>query len=283
MDKKPNQYKSNAKQLLKVIRTKEDEFLFGLYLLKTCYKTNLRILETFCGGLINIPDPYLNSCYLQCQKQTKIILDSQEEIHNKIGDPPRLFESLVGDIEEADQEWELGYRQAARNYYGKIENLFVQNGSKSYELPKFIQDFFDYTKRAINNHIKSESIYRELFGLIPEKEKIIKIGELTVNLKKAQLQYKTNKAIEISPTKKEVVFLLLLIKNSNSVIEYKDIAKELNLNCYHQNVTNEDVAREVQFLRRNLVGILRSARIPQSEIRKLIIAKTNLGYKLNSL
>jgi len=273
----------NTEQLLKVIKNKEDEFYFGLYLLKHCYKTILDILETFCGGFFNIPDSNLNSSYLQCLKQIGVILNSQKKIKKVIGEPPKLFESLVGDIEEANQEWELGYRQAARTYYGKIENLFIKHGSRNYELPEFIQGFFSFTKTAIKYHKNTENTYKKLFGLNKKKKKIIELNGLTLDLTKATLQYKKSPSFEISPTSQEIRLLLLLASHKNQVMEYKDLAKELDLNCYHEKVENKDVSRDVQFIKRDLTKILGKAGMMKAEINRLILIKTNVGYKLASL
>lgn len=275
--------KNNVTQLQGVINSKENEFLFGLYLLKVSYKSLLEILETFCGGFFNIPDPNLNFCYLECLKQIRIILNSQEKIYREIGDPPLLFESLVGNIEEADQKWELEYRQTSKEYYGKVENLFIQNESKSYELPKFIQNFFDFTKKAVMYHRNYEKIYRLVFGIDKAEEKIIQFGNITLNVKKSFLQYKKNPPVEISPTSREIVLLTYLINNTNSIVEYLDIAKLLNPAENYDYLSNTDVARQVQFVRRDLVKILKRAGLTRSELRKLITAKTCLGYILRNI
>lgn len=282
-NKKSKKHKRNAEELLGVIGTKEDEYYFGLYLLKTCYETVLKILETFCNGFFNIPDPNLNSCYLQCLKQVNIILNSQGKILKEIGSPPKLFQSLVGNIEEADQKWELGYRQTAREYYGKIENLYVKHGSRNYQLPKFIQDYFDFTNKTVAYHKNYEKTYRQLFGLNDSKKKIVQFGNLTINLEKSYLQYKKKAPIEISPTSREIVLLMCLIKNAGSIVEYLDIAKLLRPEESFDDYENKDVARDVQFVRRDLVKILKQAGIKKSELRKLIAAKTNLGYLLREI
>jgi hypothetical protein len=60
-----------------------------------------------------------------------------------------------------------------------------------------------------------------------------------------------------------------------------EIADELGLNCYNQYATNQDVAREVQFLKRDLNKTLNKAGMTMEDIDKTIVAKKNLGYKLN--
>ncbi len=271
-------HKNNTKQLFKVIKAKDDELYFGTYLIKVSYKTILDILETFYGGFLNIPDPNLNSCYLQCLKQVGIILSSQKKIYDAIGEPPKLFESLVGDIEEADQEWELGYRQTAREYYGKIENLFVKHGSKNYKLPKFIQDFFDFAKEAIKQHKKTEKIYRNLFGMTPKREKVIKFGNLAIDVIKSTLQYKNKTPITISLTTEEIIFLVILMKNNGRVVTYKEILKVTGA----KSSDSELPSRMCHSIKRNLRKHLLIAGMSEEEIARAIVAVRNIGYKIVS-
>jgi heterodisulfide reductase subunit B len=64
------------------------------------------------------------------------------------------------------------------------------------------------------------------------------------------------------------------------VVEYKEIAEWLDLNCYHPDYKNEEYSREVQLIRKKLNPILEKAGMKREEINKMIIAKKNLGYKI---
>ena len=64
------------------------------------------------------------------------------------------------------------------------------------------------------------------------------------------------------------------------VVEYKEIAERLDLNCYHPDYENKEYSREVQLIKKKLNPILEKAGMKRGEINKMIIAKKNLGYKM---
>ncbi len=114
---------------------------------------------------------------------------------------------------------------------------------------------------------------------IDKTEGLFTWGELSLNLLKGTMQYKNNKPKEITPEQDEIKFLVLLMK-ADTILEYKEIAKELEMNCYHDGVTNSDVAREVNFIRRNLVTILKDTGMSDKDIKLMILTKRKAGYKL---
>ena len=105
----------------------------------------------------------------------------------------------------------------------------------------------------------------------------LQCGHLTLNLQQATLTYKNNQPLDISPDTKAVKLLSLLLSRQE-LVEYVEIAKELYLNCYHEGVTNKDVRREVQFVRRDLAGLLAKSGMTAEEISQLIVSKKNQGY-----
>ena len=106
-------------------------------------------------------------------------------------------------------------------------------------------------------------------------------GNLRIDLEQGTICYGNNNPIEISPSNNIVKFLVILMRGGKA-IEYVEIAKQLEMNCWHEGATNKDVAREVQFLRRDLVAFLiNKISIPQNEIKKMILSKPSFGYKLN--
>lgn len=272
-----DQHRENAEQLDKIIRSQGDIFSFALYLVKVSYGTVIEILRTCFEGFFNIADPNLNHSYIQCLRQIRMVLGFEKKIYEEIGDPPQLFESLVGNIEEADIEWELGLRQAANEYYGKIENAFIKYGSRTYELPEFIQKFFDYTKKAIDNHRKTEAVYREVFDLVPEKTRVIKYGSITVDVEKSTLQYKTNPPITVSLGTNEIVFLVKLLEKRGKVFKYEDITKIIPTSS-----DDELPSRKANILKRNLRKYLLRAGMNEKEISRTIIAVRSVGYRFAS-
>ncbi|MBU0569228.1 hypothetical protein KKB40_00410 [Patescibacteria group bacterium] len=102
--------------------------------------------------------------------------------------------------------------------------------------------------------------------------------ELKLDLPKGTLQYKNNNQVEISPTQDEIKFLVLLME-SYQIVTYGKIADKLDLNCRASSHPAE-VAKAVQYLRRNVVPILEKAGMTRSEIEDMILSKRNAGYKL---
>jgi len=112
-------------------------------------------------------------------------------------------------------------------------------------------------------------------------DQLLKCGKLQVNLSQGVIQYSGNNPVEIEPDNEIIKFLVVLME-SKKVVEYVEIAKRLETNYWHEGVINKDVAREVQFLRRDLATFLRDkVGMTNKEIQKVIINKKNIGYKLH--
>lgn len=164
---------------------------------------------------------------------------------------------------------------------GLIKILEVEEHGKSVGMkiqmfPYYKAQFnLEKLKKYLQGVFKRPSI-KETVGSI----KIFECGKLKINLSEATMQYKNKPLVDISPDNDEIKFLVLLIKHKEKVIEYVEIAKNLNLNCYHKGVKNKEVTREVQYLKRDLRKVLKQAGLSKKEIEKMITAKKNIGYKL---
>lgn len=134
--------------------------------------------------------------------------------------------------------------------------------------------YYDYYKK-----IKKQ--YKQIRSEIVEQENVLEWKTLKLNLSKGNLQYKNNPPQDVSPSEEEIMFLALLMK-AKRIVEYKEIARELKMNCYHPGVNNEDVARNVQYLRRDLVPILEKVGMTRDDIKRMIISIRNQGYKLRT-
>lgn len=111
-------------------------------------------------------------------------------------------------------------------------------------------------------------------------KELLMCGKLQLDLDNGTLRFGDNPSVEISSNNKIIQFLELLMLNQR-VVEYVEIAKSLGMNCWHENVENKDVAREVQYLKRDL-GIVLREKVGMSNkyLRDMIISKKNIGYKL---
>lgn len=113
----------------------------------------------------------------------------------------------------------------------------------------------------------------------PAKNELV-CGKLRVDLDQGVIHYGNNNPVEISPDN-NIVKLLVVLMQSRKIAEYTEIAKNLEINCWHEGTTNREVSREVQFLKRDLITFLRdNVHMTNKEIKEMIVAKKNLGYKL---
>ncbi len=266
--------------------------------LRINYLHILKILDNFCTCPVFLKDLRLNFCYMNLLKTVNTILElkSFEDLKKE---KPELFEDLISDIEDMDIEWESGYSQVAYKFLARIEKEFIDKGYKFYEFPKGINHILENTvDKAISAYGQENKLIFE--GMLKKIEKesglkrvdqpseesnndLLEYGGIILNLSKATLQYKDNNQIEIQPDNKEIKFLKLLIQNKGNVLKYEEIAKKMRLSFYYESALKAIVAREVQFLKRDLGNVLRKAGLTQKEITKMIITKKKVGYKLKDI
>lgn len=123
------------------------------------------------------------------------------------------------------------------------------------------------------------SIYKNFATIYQEQSKDLTCGNLRLDLAQSVIKYKDSPPTEIS-TGINIIKLLIFLMENRRVVEYIEIAQKLKLNCYHEGVINKDVAREVQFLRRDLGDFLVKIGITKTEVQGMFISKKNVGYKL---
>jgi len=132
------------------------------------------------------------------------------------------------------------------------------------------------------NRKKFDEVYTEYLRVSTHTAdgKVLECGLLKINLDQGVIRYNDKMPAEISPDDKKIRFLVFLMENKK-VVEYAEIAKKLDVNWWQEGLTNKDVARDVQFLRRDLATFLRDeVSMTNREIQKMIINKKNIGYKL---
>ncbi|MDP3727008.1 MAG: reverse transcriptase domain-containing protein [bacterium] len=130
----------------------DEDFKQSLFLLKTFYSKILEILDTFAGGYIAVRNNVINHYYTVLNSLIDDTLN-KKEFEGLKADKPELFESLVGDIEEFDVEWEFGSKQAY-DFLGKIEKLYILSGSPVFGLPDELKIFLQKTDEAVSVHRK---------------------------------------------------------------------------------------------------------------------------------
>lgn len=201
---------------------------------------------------------------------------------------PPLFESLVGDVEDMDIDWEYD-KKYIENYVAKINTYLTTQCKHSDIKPikttkKLLAQADNAVQEFKRKYHKKKSIElpAENEEHKPEQKSgdtIYRWGELELNLSQLTIQYNKTKE-EISSETDRIKFLILLFENQR-VVEYLEIAKHLELPCYHEEFHNEDVARDVQFIKRDLLTFLKKKLgMPEKEARNMIITKWMVGFKL---
>lgn len=152
--------------------------------------------------------------------------------------------------------------------------------SKLYKVKIYVNRFkviFSRYEDSLQNPLSSSNQ-----SLSKGEDKIHMYKDLIIDLNRCIMQYEGHR-INISPDNNPIKFLILLIEKAEFLVEYVEIAKRLGLNSYQEEDKNKDVAREIQYLKRDLGKELRKEKLSESAVNKLkdmIIFKKNLGYML---
>lgn len=135
---------------------------------------------------------------------------------------------------------------------------------------------FELRDALVYHDQKKQKLLAELYnknteaGLVIDKNRSV----LLINGKKYDIQLQT----------KPFLFLSALLVKEGVVVSYKELARTLELNAYHEGVTDADIKREVQEVKKSLLLKLRATGVTDKElayIAKAIKANKGLGYKLD--
>jgi len=145
--------------------------------------------------------------------------------------------------------------------YGLLKDLSRKVDKNGISTPN--QDLFDRVK----NYIKGVTF--------------LECGDLRLDLERGTLQYKLNKPQNVSIGTQVIRFLIMLLKSDSKILEYKKVARELDLNSYHRDWNNKDTGEELRYLNRDLHELLKKSGMSKTEIDSYISIVTNVGFKLN--
>lgn len=145
----------------------------SLFLLKIMYSKLLEILDVFAGGYIAVRSPALNHHYTILTSLTDDFLNKQgfEELKK---DKPELFESLVGNIEDYDIEWEFGSK-AAYSFLGKIEKQYILSGSPVFVLQDEVKTFLQKTDEVMSEFNKQRNeLWKGMMSRVDKQTELLK-------------------------------------------------------------------------------------------------------------
>ncbi|MBI3623355.1 hypothetical protein HY212_04740 [Candidatus Pacearchaeota archaeon] len=275
--------------IVNFVSTELDDITSELtYLYKQCskYKNNTALVKSYIEKLKYFSFAHLS--WIESRVTTKVSKD---------------FENLVRESYSSAKTNNNAYK-AFTNFFNNVYAFLkgLLEGVENYPEVTLPMSFYEGEPLEIpplehSKNSKAESIVKaneskydnevnkietkhEIRTFVHSSKEVLVVGKLTLNLGSTILQYKKNKPLDIEPDSKPIKFLVLLMSNANKLIEYTEIAKQVELSCYHEGVSNKDVALEVHYVRRDLGIILEKAGMTKEEINVLIVPKKNIGYKL---
>lgn len=168
-------------------------------------------------------------------------------------------------------------------HVSRIQNFILDNLSKTKshkpDAETSIQPVI-HTKKVVEK--KVDDIYDKDRNDVQDSKRILKWRNLKIDIDQQTIQYGNTSPQEVSLGTNPMKLLILLLEQ-RKVVQYVEIAKTLNLNSYHEGVTNDDVARDVQGVRRDLVThLMATVGIKKEEIGQMIVRKTKEGYKIGN-
>jgi len=143
----------------------------ALYLLRAVFNKAVELLEAVCSGPIMMSDTRANFSYTILLQAMHDILDMKgfEELKK---DMPELADSLVGDLTDADSEWEYGYGPQSRNFFAKIEKLYIKSGAITTSLPRTADIVLAEADKALEEHRKQKhSTWSKMTANLDERKK----------------------------------------------------------------------------------------------------------------
>lgn len=132
-----------------------------LHLLRQLFGRVWSILEAVCTGSLLISDAVLNQYYVKlCLLiENELGLPDMSELLKEYRRP---FESLYN-LQDADIDWEYDVGPFVSGFFGKIEELWIENGQEPYEdteIADFIEAVDGYIERYRKKKEKTEANWR---------------------------------------------------------------------------------------------------------------------------
>ncbi len=170
------EFQKQESSTVRSIDLSDINFHQALYLLRAVYNKTVEILEAVCNGPLMMSDVRLNFSYTILLQAVHDILDMKgfEELKK---DMPELLDSLVGDLTEADSEWEYGYGPASRNFFAKIEKAYIKSGAVTASFPRTADLVLAEADKALDEHRKrKQGTWSKILTNIDDRKKRGEIG-----------------------------------------------------------------------------------------------------------
>lgn len=194
----------------------------SLYRFKLYYPSLINLLDIHFGGDVIHTDSDINRIYLQhCIKIEKILNDSQ--LSNSFNGWKPFDNLLSLDLNEVDIDWEYGGRRNCLDIQSRIDELYIRNGSKSFELDSDDKIYLDTFHKFLEHY---KTIKHEKDNLVMEntKKQISKYMSPVAFETNSELQQ--NQSTLTGKLKTEPNFLIS--KFENLLVELQPLKTKLN-------------------------------------------------------
>ncbi|KKT42644.1 MAG: hypothetical protein UW64_C0016G0006 [Microgenomates group bacterium GW2011_GWC1_44_37] len=193
----------------------------------------------------------------------------------------------LGVLRVRENPWEppesspyIFYLDIIQPYYGEIYEKFNKACEIGEHLNQYQQSLMKGTETPTFSQIGKgmDTIVTNI------RNEILKWKDLKLDKERQTIQYGEKPIVEVSFGINHIKLLVLLLEsNGNKVIEYREIAKILNPDSSLEKIKNNDVSRDVQSIKRDLVTYLKDVmKMDKETIDMLIVSKNKVGYKLGT-
>lgn len=246
--------------------------------IKQGYQLLVNLVHTSKKNVLDVIDPKLNDYY---QKLVEIVKSSYEN-----------FEQIINEIYDLDSPKSLPSFYINPHAFGDypyfpFASLFEKPLNTWDEIENKLNESLNRIDQAHTMLANSDSVKTDYFDYFNEVKKYLvnffklSCGDLVLDLEIPALIYNNGTPLPIQLKRKEIQFLILLLKNKGNLVTYKEVAKTLDTNYYFPEIDNQDVGEKLRLLKNDLRKLLLSAGVSSSTFKQLITTHTTKGYVLN--
>lgn len=263
--------------LLRQVLIKQPSVLEEVENIKRGYQLLTKAVYTSKKNILELIDPKLNEYY---QELVRIIKSSYEN-----------FEAIINEAYGTDSPQSLPSFYINSHVFGDYPYFpFASIFEKPLDSWDEIENKLNESLSRINQayallDIKDNKTgYANFFN---EVEKYLTsffkftCGDLVLDLEIPALIYKNGTPLPIQLKRKEIQFLILLLKNKGNLVSYKTVAETLDTNYYHPGIDNLATGEKLRLLKNDLGKMLLQAGMNRDTFKQMITTHSTKGYVLN--
>ncbi len=185
----------------------------------------------------------------------------------------------------------LNEYESRRSYYLWVTSLKTYLEYITYSLENLADEVFsDKEPKFPPNHSESAYINQKLIDSIEQwepwvrwykqniKKELRRQGlNINPNPDLPTLQFLDNEPIDISNESNVVKLLFLLMSKPNTLVEYKEIARELSFNWFYHEIQNDEAGYKLRFIKKRLIHLLIKTKMAKSQAKKMIQTRRGKG------